>query len=194
MKTHRARLARQLLSPRVGWLLLCLLSGGWGTGCLVPQDDHLLQDLPQTNHPPRIVEDAVSPQARIITTDTACPELQFLAPVEDPDLGDLLFVNWYLSDLTTNTAPLLPSRSDTISNSTGQLVRKDTAALTLGFGPGSPLQQPGVHVIELMVSDGAVVNRVPQPRDLPLDGGTGTLTYANTYVWVVNVTDTGVCP
>lgn len=178
----------------MGWLALCLLCGELSTGCLVPQDDHVLQGLPQINHPPRIVEDGVSPQSRVISTDTSCPPIEFSAPVEDPDLGDLIFVNWYFSDLTTNTAPLQPDKTDSIQNATGQTLRKDPASVLLGFAQGSPLHQPGVHVIELMVSDGAVVNRVPQPRDVALDGGVGTLTYASTYVWIVNVTDTGVCP
>lgn len=190
--SHRHRLARQLLFHRVGWLALCLLCGGVGAGCLVPQDDHVLQDLPQTNHPPRIVEDLVSPQSRIINTDTACPDLQFSAPVEDPDLGDMLTVRWYLSDFANTTPQQI--REDSISNPTGQAVRKDPAALTINLQSTSSPLPPGVHVLELLVSDGTLINRVPQPRDVPLDGGVGILTYVTTYAWVVNVTNTGLCP
>lgn len=164
-----------------------------GAGCLVPQDDHVLQDLPETNHPPRIVEESVSPQPRIVNTDIACGEIVFSAAVEDPDLGDLLTEQWYVEDLS-NTTPTQPFQQGAITNPTGSAVRKDAATLTVNFSASRQPLTPGLHVVELLLSDGAVINRVPQPRDVPLDGGTGTLTYATTYAWVVNVTNTGVCP
>jgi hypothetical protein len=175
------------------WLGLSLLCGGLSAGCLVPQDDHVLQDLPQLNHPPRIVEDGLSPQPRLINTDKACGELQFSAPVEDPDLGDLLVTQWFLSDFA-NTTPLNPVKQEAVTNATGQAIRKDPANFTLRLQDTANPITPGLHVVELLLSDGTVINRVPQPRDVPCDGGTGILTYTTTYAWMVNVADTGVCP
>ena len=188
------RLAGQLL-PRAGVKRRALAAGLCLAlvGCLVPQDDHVLQDLPQVNHPPRIAEDSVQPQPRIITTgnDPSCPSLQFSAAVEDPDLADRLFYYWYVSDLDSPTP--VEIAENVILNPTGQERRKDPAQLVVDFNSPSQFQVPGVHVLELLVADGAVINHEPQPRDVPLDGGTGVLTYAATYAWVVNVTS-GTCP
>jgi hypothetical protein len=162
-------------------------------GCLVPQDDHVLADLPATNHPPRIAEDSVSP-ARIVNTGNqgSCPPLTFSAAVEDPDIGDPLYAYWYASDLTSLAT--IPVATASIPNPTGTERRKDAAEFTVNFASSNnPLQAPGVHVVELIVSDGVVINRVPQPRDLLADGGVGTPSFSSSYAWVVNVTGTG-CP
>jgi hypothetical protein len=163
------------------------------SACLVPQDDHVLQDLPNTNHPPRIAEDSVSP-GRIVNTgnQTTCPPLTFSAAVEDDDVGDSLNAYWYISDLT-NLATL-PSAESSIANPTGEVRRKDPAQLTINFAAPNPLQTPGVHVVELVLADGTVINRVPQPRDLLPDGGVGTPAFAVSYAWVVNVSSGTLCP
>ena len=50
-------------------------------------------------------------------------------------------------------------------------------------------------MVEVLVSDGALVNRDPQPRPVTLlDGGTAQdPTYAVTYAWIVTVV-AGPCP
>ena len=199
MRLVLRELAERLLKEgqmtlRRGACVLWVTLGLFASGCLVPQDDHVLQDLPTTNHPPRIAEDSVSP-SRIVNTgnQASCPPLTFSAAVEDDDIGDPLYAYWYISDLSSLASQ--PSDTASIPNPTGEVRRKDPAELTINFAGTSanPLQSPGVHIVELIVSDGVVIDRVPQPRDLLPDGGVGTPSFATSYAWVVNVSGTG-CP
>ena len=72
---------RALAAAALGALLLA--------GCLLPQEDTILEDIPPpVNQPPAIIESEVQPPSRSFTVDggTGCPDLVFSAPVEDPDL------------------------------------------------------------------------------------------------------------
>jgi hypothetical protein len=82
----------------------------------------------------------------------------------------------------------------TITNN-GQAERSDPASYEVSFATPGPLQQPGDHVVEVLVADGALVNRDPQPRTvILLDGGTALdPSYAVTYAWTVTVL-AGPCP
>jgi hypothetical protein len=161
--------------------------------CLLPQEDHIIQPLPPLmNQPPRILENLLQPSSRFVTVrnGTDCPNLTFLAPVSDPDITDTLIYNFYVDP------DLFPAfvKQATINNN-GQADRSDPATYEVSFATPGPLQQPGDHVVEVLVSDGALVNRDPQPRKvILLDGGTGLdVTYAVTYAWTVTVVQ-GACP
>jgi len=161
--------------------------------CLLPQEDHVIQPLPPAaNQPPRIREDKLQPSSRFVTTHNAadCPNLSFVAPVADPDVGDTLIYNFYLDP------DLYPAfvKQATLANN-GQENRDDPATYEVSFASPGPLQQPGDHVVEILLSDGALVNRSPVPRIVPLlDGGTALdPTYAVTYAWTVTVL-AGPCP
>ena len=162
--------------------------------CLLPQEDHVIQPLPPTpaNLPPRIVEDLLQPANRFVTVRNGsdCPNLIFQAPVSDPDIGDSLIYNYYVDP---NLFPAFVKQATIVNN--GQPNRADPASYEVSFATPGPLQQPGEHVVEVLVSDGALVNRDPQPRPVPLiDGGTGLeATYAVTYAWTVTVV-AGPCP
>jgi hypothetical protein len=77
----------------------------------------------------------------------------------------------------------------------GKPERPDPAEYDVSFEVPGPLQQPGEHVVEVLVADGPLVNRDPQPRVvILLDGGTALdPSYAVTYAWVVTV-NPGPCP
>jgi hypothetical protein len=161
--------------------------------CLLPQEDHIIQPLPPLmNQPPRILENLLQPSSRFVTVrnGTDCPNLTFLAPVSDPDINDTLIYNFYVDP------DLFPAfvKQATITNN-GQAERSDPATYEVSFATPGPLQQPGDHVVEVLVSDGALVNRDPQPRKvILLDGGTALdPTYAVTYAWTVTVVQ-GSCP
>jgi hypothetical protein len=161
--------------------------------CLLPQEDHVIQPLPPAaNQPPRIVENLLQPANRFVTVQNGsdCPNLIFLAPVSDPDVGDTLTYNFYVDP---NLFPAFVKQA-TIANN-GQADRADPASYEVSFATPGPLQQPGDHVVEVLVSDGALVNRDPQPRQITLlDGGIGfEPTYAVTYAWTVTVV-AGPCP
>ncbi|HEY1909271.1 MAG TPA: hypothetical protein VGG91_24715 [Myxococcaceae bacterium] len=174
-------------------VLLVLAAAVVLPACLLPQEDHIIQPLPPLmNQPPRILENLLQPSSRFVTVrnGTDCPNLTFLAPVSDPDITDTLIYNFYVDP------DLFPAfvKQATITNN-GQADRSDPATLEVSFATPGPLQQPGDHVVEVLVSDGALVNRDPQPRKVTLlDGGTGLdPTYAVTYAWTVTVVQ-GSCP
>jgi hypothetical protein len=161
--------------------------------CLLPQEDHLIQPLPPLmNQPPRILEHLLQPASRFVTVRNGsdCPNLTFLAPVSDPDVSDTLIYNFYVDP------DLFPAfvKQATINNN-GMAVRSDPATYEVSFATPGPLQQPGDHVVEVLVSDGALVNREPQPRKVTLlDGGTALdPSYAVTYAWTVTAV-AGPCP
>ena len=161
--------------------------------CLLAQEDHIIQPLPPLmNQPPRILENLLQPSSRFVTVrnGTDCPNLTFLAPVSDPDITDTLIYNFYVDP------DLFPAfvKQATITNN-GQAERSDPATYEVSFATPGPLQQPGDHLVEVLVSDGALVNRDPQPRKvILLDGGTALdPTYAVTYAWTVTVVQ-GSCP
>src|SRR4051812_39152025 len=68
-------------------------------GCLIPQDDQVLQDLPpKKNSPPRIVgtlpESPTTLQFGQGCNTAAKHEDRFSVSVEDPDLGDAIQNRW----------------------------------------------------------------------------------------------------
>ncbi len=160
-------------------------------GCLIAQDDHLLDPLPpHKNQPPRIVTEEQGPPSRSVaaTVGPGCAPLTFSAPVEDPDVGDLVVYEVYVDSTTTFV------KQGTLANT--ELSRRAGAAtFTASLDGSGPLGSPGEHVLELLVSDGQLINRVPQPRTVVLsDGGTALdPTYAVSTVWVVTVQG-GSCP
>jgi hypothetical protein len=163
------------------------------SGCLVPQEDHILGDLPpRKNQPPQILENLLTPIDRFVTVQNGsnCPLLVFKAPVSDPDVDDRLIYNFYVD---ANLNPGFVKQA-TLPNG-GKPERPDPAEYDVSFQVPGPLQQPGEHVVEVLVADGPLVNRDPQPRVVTLlDGGTALdPSYAVTYAWVVTV-NPGPCP
>jgi hypothetical protein len=162
--------------------------------CLLPQEDTLLSDdSPPVNQPPAILEAEVQPSSRILSVDggTGCPDLVFSAPVEDPDVGDTLYFDFYVDSDAGSTGQVAQG---TVPPS-GTAQRVQAASYTVSFASTGPVQTPGTHLVEVLVADGPLVNGIPLPRtvDLP-DGGTRTdVTFAVSYAWLVTVT-AGPCP
>lgn len=169
-------------------VLVLLLAGAVALpACLISQEDHIIQPLPPAkNQPPRILEELASP-ARFFTSRNGldCPNLFFSAKVADPDLNDTLFYNFYV-DADVNPVPV---KQSSISNPTGMEIRADPATYEFSFATVGALQQPGEHVVELLLADGALLNGQPQPRLVQqLDGGfEQDPSYAVSYVWNVTI-------
>ena len=169
---------------------------GWTAalvGCLIPQPDNILADLPPAvTQPPAILDEEVRPATQLFTVDGGadCPALTFSAPVEEANLSDVLYFNYYV-DSTADTGLVAQG---TIPPS-GSAFRTEAATYTVNFASPGPVQTPGMHFVEVLVADGPLVNGSPQPVAVPLpDGGTGLqTTYAVSYLWLVTVTDGG-CP
>jgi hypothetical protein len=196
MKSALRRLASELL-PRLavtGWGLGAIL---WASGgCLLPQDETYLSELPQPrNRPPRIVESQVQPSERIIRGYGAglCA-LEFSVIVEDPDVGDTLSAHWYVdyepsqsrgADLEYSLAP------------SSKPLREDRAYFRDRYGAiGSRLSTPGDHLVEVVISDSRLLGREPQPRLIKLPDGTihADPGYTATYAWFVKTVAGGDCP
>ncbi|WP_224240913.1 hypothetical protein [Hyalangium gracile] len=181
-------MAKGLLALPLWWLGLAWVAGMAG-GCLVPQDDTLLESIPQRrNRPPRIVETQVQPPNPIIQDFGAgglC-ELDFSVLVEDPDVDDLLTVRWYLD--YDNQNPTGFFREFKLANN-GEPQRGDRATLRINLrAANSALSTPGVHLVEALVSDTRLTGREPEPvSTVTLDGGTVIVNpgYAVTQAWFV---------
>jgi hypothetical protein len=176
-------------------VLLLLLGGAiLLPACLLAQEDHIIQELPPAaNQPPRILEDLLQPANRFVTVRNGsdCPNLTFSAPVSDPDVDDRLTYNFYVDP---DLFPPFVKQAQIPPDVPGKVNRSEPATYEVSFATPGPLQQPGDHVVEVLVSDGALVNRDPQPRPITLlDGGTGFQpTYAVTFAWTVT-TVAGPC-
>ncbi|MFP2963395.1 hypothetical protein ACLEPN_38010 [Myxococcus sp. 1LA] len=169
-------------------LRLLVAAGLVASGCLIPQDDTLLDAVPEfMNRPPRIIESLVTPQQRIIQDFGAdsC-DLDFEVAVEDPDVDDRIVVYWYVDYNPQD--PRGPYRHDELAN-TREPRRLDSGTLSFSLASAnSPLGTPGPHLVEAVVSDADLVNRVPQSRPVRLPDGTiiDNPGFAVTYSWVVN--------
>jgi hypothetical protein len=188
MESTPPRLAKGLLQLPPQWLGLAWVACVAG-GCLIPQDDALLEEIPQRrNRPPRIVETQVQPPERIIRDFGAAGlcELDFSVVVEDPDVDDLVTVRWYLDYDAQN--PTGAYREFRLANN-GQPQRGDRATLSINLrAANSPLSAPGVHLVEAVVSDTRLVGRDPEPKGTVfLDGGGVIINpgYVVTYAWFV---------
>lgn len=188
MESSRSPVAKGLLAHLPRWLGLAWLAGVT-VGCLVPQDDTLLESIPQRrNRPPRIVESQVQPPDPIIEDFGAgdlC-ELDFSVLVEDPDVDDLITVRWYLDYDDQN--PVGPYREFQLANN-GEPQRGEPATLRINLrAANSPLSTPGVHLVEALVADTRLVGREPVPvGSITLDGGTVIVNpgYVVTHAWFV---------
>jgi hypothetical protein len=198
-KSPSSRLASQLLglSFQKGWGLGVAV---WTLGgCLLPQDDYYLSELPiPRNDPPRIVENLVQPPYRILRgygSEPRC-ELEFSIIVEDPNLGDTLTAYWYV-DYDPNQ-PRGADREVTLlpKGSNPRRDERPTIKPIFNSAEFNRLNTPGDHVVEVLVSDRALQGRVPQPDIIQLPSGE---TLANpgftaSYVWFVRTEVGGDCP
>ncbi|HYO54539.1 hypothetical protein [Archangium sp.] len=167
-------------------------------GCLIPQNESYLNELPiQRNRPPRIVEKQVQPSERIIRGygSDLC-ELEFSVIVEDPDVGNRLTAYWFV-DYDSNQ-PRGADQVVRIEPKSGKVVRDERASFQASFDSAdfNRLNLPGDHVIEVVVSDTALVDREPQGTLIKLPDGTDFTDpgYTATYAWFVRTEAGGGCP
>jgi hypothetical protein len=199
MKSPLRRVASNLLALLPVNPLGLGLAVGLCTGCLVPQNESYLTELPiPRNRPPRIVENQVSPSDRIIIgygTSGLC-ELTFSVPVEDPDLSNILTANWFV-DYDPNQ-PRGADRVVRIEPKGDKAVRDERVTFhpTFDSSDFSRLNTPGDHVVEVVVADSALQGRDPQATTIKLPDGTDFSDpgYATSYVWFVRTEAGGTCP
>lgn len=199
MKSASYRLASELLR------LLVMKRFGLGAavilgGCVVPQDASYLSEVPmQRNRPPRIVENQVQPSGRIIRGygSDQC-KLTFEAIVEDLDVDDRLAAYWYVD--YDPTQPRREVELNVIESKNRKVVRDERATFQVNFGSAdfNRLNLPGDHIVEVVVTDTALVDgREPDARrTIPLPDGDTLIDpgYTATYVWFVRTEAGGRCP
>ncbi|QSQ25755.1 hypothetical protein JY651_12825 [Pyxidicoccus parkwayensis] len=174
---------------RQTWAGLLVLVAWGATGCLIPQDDTQLDSIPEfMNRPPRIIESLVTPQTRIISNFGAGQQcdLTFEVVVEDPDVDDSLVVNWFVDYNPQD--PRQPYRQYALAP-TNEPRRADRGTLLISLASANnPLGTPGPHLVEALVSDTALVDRVPRSETMQLPDGTTLQNpgFVTTYAWVVN--------
>lgn len=198
MKSALYRLASELLRlPTVK--RLGLGAAAWVlAGCLIPQDAPYLNEIPmQRNRPPRIVEKQVQPSERIIRGygSDSC-SLEFSAIVEDPDVDNRLIAYWFVDYDPTQTHG--EDDRNIIEPKGGKVVRDERATFQVNFDSAdfNRLNLPGDHVVEVVVTDTALVGREPEGRSIPLPDGTTLIDpgYTATYAWFVRTEAGGSCP
>jgi hypothetical protein len=183
-----------LLQPAMKWLGLGIIAWALG-GCVVPQDEEYLSSLPvPLNHPLRIIEQQVQPSERIIHGygSDLC-ELDFSVIVEDPDLGDTLVAYWYV-DYDPNQSRI---DAETKIEKGNKPVRDERASFHVRNTDLNPLNVPGDHVVEVVVTDTSLVGREPQPKNIiHLEDGSDYRDpgYTATYAWFVRTESGGGCP
>lgn len=188
MKRSTPPLASRLLHSSVvrwvGVFLLAVLVGG----CLLPQDDDVLPLLPpKKNRPPRLLITTLEPtQVTSSGNGPNCLPLEFRASVEDPDIADLIAVKWYVDPAGLGSDPVKKEQGLRID---GKTIRDDQARLSLQVTGAGELATVGRHVVEILVSDGQLIERSPQPRPITLaDGGTDlNPTYTDSAFWIVDI-------
>jgi hypothetical protein len=143
-----------------------------------------LQPVPAAqNRPPRVIEEQAlvnGSGGRIVYTGNGANcSLEFSLKVSDPDLNDVLLVNWYAYMRSQAGLPIYLQEA---IQPDGSEIRNQSAIWSISSIASSPLSQDGTYAVEALVSDGNLdANRRPQPRQ---DGST---TYVVSYAWVVVV-------
>ncbi|WP_163864716.1 hypothetical protein [Myxococcus eversor] len=187
MDTTTRRHVRDTRSGQ-GWTT-CVLSVGLGllAGCLLPQDDTLLDEPPRfMNRSPRIIESLVLPQERIIQDFGASRcELTFEVAVEDPDVDDRIKVHWFIDYSPQD--PRGPYREIALTNN-GEARRPDRGTLRINLASAnSVLSTPGQHLVEALVSDAELTDRQPESQVVNLPDGGSIIDpgFVISYSWVV---------
>ncbi|CAM3496467.1 hypothetical protein G4177_14240 [Corallococcus sp. ZKHCc1 1396] len=187
MPPHATRKPRGILKPLLAGVGAASLAVG--SGCLIPQDEALLEGVPQfKNRPPRIVEEQVEPSERILRAFGVgtCTQ-DFGVVVEDPDVDDRITVEWYVD---YNPSDPVGSYRQIVLANTGQPRRDDRGTLHMDLrSANNPLATPGIHLVEALVTDRSLTNRQPDPPEevFLADGGlVKNPGFVTSYSWVVN--------
>jgi len=171
-------------------------------GCLLPQDDQVINDVPaKRNSYPRVREELATPgPVTDLALGTGCKRPVFSVVVEDPDLGDTLRNKWFVdpdgafSTVSFSTRSLDPSKTAV----------RNTAVIapTQLFSAGSKLFDPGPHKLVVVIADGEFegigIETTGRTHVVPADdGGTRILidpSYTDKFQWDVTTSLTPCSP
>ncbi len=160
------------------------------SGCLIPQDDQVIPELPPLkNRPPRIVaarygnERADEVELR---TGTACSREEFNVLVDDLDLDDTLRSFWFI-DKTETSLPLSPSPLGGSGQVTRTLSQPSGIRTQLGNLSAGP-HRLTVYVVDSDIQEIQNAQIRPVEREVLLpDGKTGRNDgYVDEFTWFIN--------
>jgi hypothetical protein len=157
--------------------LACLLALGLLAGCPLPQT---LPEFPDsgTITPPRIRSDEVTPPDSLLVVATDCPAppiFELTATVVDENTTEPIEARWFIDYLPAETARAQTVRRDTILGPENGLDRIRPVPVyafdPYASDPGGVQPPSGVHVVELVVSNGFASDQPfpasPQPNRMP---------------------------
>lgn len=186
-RNHPQRLTFNAIGVMAGLLL--------SSGCLIPQDDQVIEELPQRrNMPLRIVtRSPEGPQTTYYTMSSCAPAQSFALVVSDDDTVDVIDSMWFI-DQDPNTVPFRTSPKAP-SNSPTREIKAPAASTFTNALANLPL---GTHLLTVYVSDtpfNEVENQLVTagPRLVPIklaDGGSVTVSdpgYVDSFTWVLQV-------
>ncbi len=178
---RRGSLARPMGGQRPALILRAVRSGLLIAGLVLcgcgkpPQKE--------ANRAPSVAES--SPPSPVAIGNGPNCRLTFSATIADPDVSDVLVAKWFVDDRSQSAAPVaeeeLPPNART------------ARWVQLVGSASSPLHAGGEHLVELVVSDGLLLGREPQPRQR-LSDGAEIQTFAVTHAWTVQVEQGKDCP
>ena len=159
-------------------------------GCIIPQDEQLIPELPPKRNGPIAIKAMDPPTVRTTWyNSTGCPERApaLKLTVEDEDLADVVSSLWFIGD--TNTQPYAPTPLPG-----GSKTRNVFPPSSLGFKSAlANLTAGSAAVLTVYVADtsfqevlGGQVSLVPRDTKLP-DGGSLDVGTKDSFTWVLDV-------
>ena len=155
-------------------LLLTVLGCIPLAGCLFPQDEQVIGELPpKRNGPLKIVSQVPQDPRTTFFNSTTCPNQVFMLTIEDEDLADVVNSLWFIGKTTSQPFPTSPL-------SGGSKVRSVASPNSLGFKSTLANLPTGTEVLTVYVADtafqevvdGQVALVAREPKLLP-DGSSG---------------------
>lgn len=163
---------KSIMAGRLLWLLV---AAAVEQGCVLPQDDQVLPNLPPAkNTAPRLVTEGATPAPRgsTIFLGNNCLDRPFAIGVIDPDEGDTIRSKWFVD----NDEKFTTLAFDGAATGPTRIVKP----IPLFYLPAQPLSQPNAdgfntHYVTVVVADreflpGSIDLKL-ESFDLP-DGGT----------------------
>lgn len=188
-------LASGLLFPRSLQALLMTLGTLFiATGCIIPQEQDVLEPLPaRKNRPVRIVPSTVTPADSRVELENVCDEVEFIVAVEDPDVDDIIRADFYIDYDRTLPNPLRFSQDILPTSNTA--IRPTAARRRFTSDePNIPLFTVGNHTVEVLVTDTSLdESRAARPALTGPDGGVLDEGYTDSFTWFIT-TVSGTCP
>lgn len=163
------------------------------TGCIIPQEDYVLEPLPaKKNRPVRIIPSTVSPADSEVRLQNVGCEKEFIVAVEDPDVDDIIRAVFYIDYEPNQPNPL--SFSQDILPTSNSAIRPTAARRRFtSEEPNIPLFAVGTHTVEVVVTDTSLDEvRAPRPALTAPDGGILDEGYTDSFTWFIT-TVSGTC-